>query len=159
MNDIYKKIFQMSNNDVLLIEYNMFFNDLRDICVFVIDDKDELLELKNVLHYIKSIDKDASFFCCTYGVDRSDDKIYVYCDNLFVLTSLCVEEVQSIFSKYDTLNNPFRGIVPSNITALSVDDMTSETIKYVIYDNGIIKDFHEAWGTVEISKIISILWD
>lgn len=159
MNAIPKKLFQMSNNDVLLIEYNMFFNDLRDVCVFVIDDKDELLELKNVLNIIKSIDKDASFFCCTYGVDRSDDKIHIYCDNLFILTYLCVEEVQSFFSKYDTLNNPFRGIVPSDITILSADDITAETIKYVIYDSGIIIDFHEEWGTAEISKIKSLLWD
>ena len=87
MNEIYKKLRQMNTNEILLVECNMFFKKLGDICFFVIDDKDELHELKKILKNIKSIDNDAFFFCCTYGVDRNDDKLYIYCDNLFICTS------------------------------------------------------------------------
>ena len=128
---VYDKLLQMGNNEVLLIEYNVFFKELSDICFFVIDDKDELQELKKILNNIKTIDHNASIFCCTYGVNRNDNKLYIYCDNLMINTFLCVEDLQSIFSKYDKINNHFRGIVPSDIAILSADDITAETIKCV----------------------------
>lgn len=156
---VHDKVLKMCNKEVLLIEYNMFFKDLSDICIFAIDDKDELQELKNVLMNIKAIDHNASIFCLTYGVDRNDDKLYIYCDNILINTFLCVEDLQSIFSKYDRINNPFRGIVPSYVTVLSKDDIINENIKYIIYDNGIIKEYQKEKIIDEINNTKSLLWD
>ena len=156
---VHDKLLQMGNNEVLLIEYNMFFKELSDICYFVIDDKDELQELKNILKNIKSIDHNASILCLTYGVDRNDDKLYIYCDNLLINTFLCVEDLQSIFSKYDKINNPFRGIVPSDIAVLSKDDIINENIKYIICDNGIIKEYQKEKEIIEINNTKSLFWD
>ena len=154
---VHDTLLQMGNNEVLLIDYYFFLKELGDICFFVIDDKDELQELNNILKNIKLIDHNASFFCCTYGVDRNNDKLFIYCDNLLIKTFLCAEDLRSLFSEYDKTNNPFRGIVPSDVTVLSEDDIINEKIKYIIYDNGIIKEYKKE--LIEINNSISLLWD
>ena len=156
---VHDKLLQMGNNEVLLIESNVFFKELSDVCFFVVDDEDELNELKKVLNDIKTIDHNASIFCCTYGVDRSDDKVYIYCDNLWIDTFLSVEDLQFVFSKYDKENNSFRGIVPSYVKVLSEDEIINENIKYIIYDNGIINDYKKENEIIEISNTKSLLWD
>ncbi len=145
----------MTNNEVLLMDSDLFFDDLKSICHFSIDDEDELLELKNVLARIKSIDNNAAVICCTYGIDRSNEKLSIYCDNIWIKTILSVDELQEIFSKYDTQGNPLRGIVPSDISLLSVDD---EEIKYVIYKDGTLKDYQEE-KKQGIDEIKSLFWD
>lgn len=159
MMNIHDKLLQVNDNEVLLIEYNSFFKELSDVCFFVIDDKDELKELNKILNIIKSIDNDASFFCYTYGVDKNDNNTFIYCDNLLINSFICIEELQSIFSKYDTFNNHFRGIVPSDMKILSEDDFINENIKYIIYDNGIVEEYQNGKEIIKINKVISLLWD
>ena len=156
MNNVYDFLLQMSNNEELLIEYNMFFKELSELCFFVIDDYNELKELHSVFKNIITIDNEASIFCCTYGIDKSSDKLCIYSDNIWISTVISKEELQKIFSQYDTINNSLRGIVPSDIAILSQEDIIGGNIKYVIYNNGDVQMYREEMMK---NEFVSLYWD
>lgn len=147
----------MNLGEVLLIEYDIFFEELSGVCFFSIDDNQELKELQNLLNQIKSYDNNASFYCCTYGLDRYNDKLYIYCDNIWINTKLPVDVLRSLFYKFDTVNNPLRGIVPLEINILT--DKSDMKINYVICNDGTICNYQEKFKKMEINRMKSILWE
>jgi hypothetical protein len=156
MNDaIFESITQ---EDYLLIEYDLFMGDMRQICSFVIDEEKELKELKNILLQIKKSDINVSAYVRTYGVDtRSDGNLFIYGDNIWLDTNITIDELNHIFSQYDEENNPLRGIVPYSISF--PEEELVDGLKYVFHNNGRIEDFSQFKLENKLANIKSIYWD
>lgn len=157
MNIINDLLLHSCNQGVLLIDYDCFFSELSDYCFFAIDDKEELWELKSVVDTIKSMDNEALVFCCTYGVEIQDDSIYS--DNLWINSSLSIDAIKAVFYKYDTVNNPLRGIIPTDIKKLLETSCDYSSIKYIVYSCDNYDLFETAGDVIDFSKTISLYWD
>lgn len=155
MNNLEKCLLQMQNNEELLVECNVFFDESNSFCNFAIDDKEELSELKRILKEIKSIDNTADIYCCTYGVDNND-ALYIYSDDIWVDTILSINELKALFVKYDTIHNPLRGIVPNDILELSEEELLKSDIVYVVSSSGDIIKYDEILNGKSIKRM---LWD
>ncbi|GEM_PF-4139224 len=159
MNDIIEMFYKLNNTDELLIEYELFFSKLKGYCFFVIDDAEELEELNSIISHIKSIDDKARVFCSTYGVDRINEQPYIYCDCLWIRSNMSINEIVSLFLKYDKVNHPLRTIVPSNISILSQEEMADNCIKYIICKNGEIHNSIDGKDGVISDDMIILYWD
>ncbi len=148
----------MTQEDSLLIEFDRFLGDMSKICSFVLDDENELKELTHILSQIKEIDKNATTYVRTYGVDkREDDTFFIYGDNLWLDTTIGVDELSELFFRYDEVDNPLRGIVPCYISSL--EEESFDGLKYVLYKDGRVEDFSRLIMGDNLKKFKSLYWD
>jgi len=159
MENINKKILEMNSKEGLLVEFDIFFNSKINGCHFVIEDDTELKEIRSIVNNIKYIDKSSSIFCCTYGVNIIDGNPFIYCDNVWVKTTLSIDDINAIFIKYDYEYNPLRPIIPSNITLLSEEEINNTNIKYIVLSDGSIHKYIDSLPTIKFDKFISVYWD
>ena len=112
--DLIKLINKYKNkilDDSILIEYDLFFNNLfKENCKFVFDNDKELKELNDVILEIKKIDKNAEIYVNTYGINFKNKRIFIYADTLWIDTIVKLDEIFNIF-------RGFSKIEPSSIVS------------------------------------------
>ncbi len=136
-------------DDSILIEYDLFFNNLfKENCKFVFDDDKELKELNDVILKIKKIDKNAEIYVNTYGINFKNKKIFIYADTLWIDTVVKLNEIFNIF-------RVFSEIEPSSIVSLDID----ETVSLVFSLDGRIEDYELFIRNRRLSKVKSLYWD
>lgn len=64
-----------------------------------------------------------------------------------------------MFYKYDTVNNPLRGIIPTDIKKLLETSCDYSSIKYIVYSCDNYDLFEAAGDVIDFSKTISLYWD
>ena len=122
-------------DDSILIEYDLFFNNLfKENCKFVFDDDKELKELNDVILKIKKIDKNAEIYVNTYGINFKNKKIFIYADTLWIDTVVKLNEIFNIF-------RVFSKIEPSSIVSLDIDETIDGTVSLVFSLDGKIEDY------------------
>ena len=72
---------------------------------------------------------------------------------------MSINEIVSLFLKYDKVNHPLRTIVPSNISILSQEEMVDNCIKYIICKNGEIHNSIDGKVGVISDDMIILYWD
>ncbi len=126
--DLIKLINKYKNkilDDSILIEYDLFFNNLfKENCKFVFDNDKELKELNDVILEIKKIDKNAEIYVNTYGINFKNKRIFIYADTLWIDTIVKLDEIFNIF-------RGFSKIEPSSIVSLDIDETIDGTISLV----------------------------
>lgn len=154
--DLIKLINKYKNeilDDSILIEYDLFFNNLyKENCKFVFDDDKELKELNDVILKIKKIDKNAEIYVNTYGINFKNKKIFIYADTLWIDTVVKLNEIFNIF-------RGFSKIEPSSIVLLDIDETIDGTISLVFSLDGRIEDYELFIRNRRLSKIKSLYWD
>ena len=53
---------------------------------FVLDEERDWILLEKDLMKIKELDPDAKAYACTYSIKKTDNGMYMYCDNLWLKT-------------------------------------------------------------------------
>ncbi len=140
-------------DDSILIEYDLFFNNLfKENCKFVFDDDKELKELNDVILKIKKIDKNAEIYVNTYGIDFKNKNIFIYADTLWIDTVVKLNEIFNIF-------RVFSKIEPSSIVSLDIDETIDGTVSLVFSLDGKIEDYESFIRNRRLSKIKSLYWD
>ncbi len=140
-------------DDSILIEYDLFFNNLfKENCKFVFDDDKELKELNDVILKIKKIDKNAEIYVNTYGINFKNKKIFIYADTLWIDTVVKLNEIFNIF-------RVFSKIEPSSIVSLDIDETIDGTVSLVFSLDGKIEDYESFIRNRRLSKIKSLYWD
>ena len=76
---------QISEDDSILIDYDLFFDDQKENCKgFVIDEEDELEKVLYVLSKLKKQFVDSTVYVCAYGEEiinnKGEEIIYAECD-------------------------------------------------------------------------------
>ena len=154
--DLIKLINKYKNeilDDSILIEYDLFFNNLfKENCKFVFDDDKELKELNDVILKIKKIDKNAEIYVNTYGINFKNKKIFIYADTLWIDTVVKLNEIFNIF-------RVFSKIEPSSIVSLDIDETIDGTVSLVFSLDGKIEDYESFIRNRRLSKIKSLYWD
>ncbi len=139
--------------DSILIEYDLFFNNLfKENCKFVFDDDKELKELNDVILKIKKIDKNAEIYVNTYGINFKNKNIFIYADTLWIDTVVKLNEIFNIF-------RVFSKIEPSSIVSLDIDETIDGTVSLVFSLDGKIEDYESFIRNRRLSKIKSLYWD
>ncbi len=140
-------------DDSILIEYDLFFNNLfKENCKFVFDDDKELKELNDVILKIKKIDKNAEIYVNTYGINFKNKNIFIYADTLWIDTVVKLNEIFNIF-------RVFSKIEPSSIVSLDIDETIDGTVSLVFSLDGKIEDYESFIRNRRLSKIKSLYWD
>lgn len=140
-------------DDSILIEYDLFFNNLfKENCKFVFDDDKELKELNDVILKIKKIDKNAEIYVNTYGINFKNKKIFIYADTLWIDTVVKLNEIFNIF-------RVFSKIEPSSIVSLDIDETIDGTVSLVFSLDGKIEGYESFIRNRRLSKIKSLYWD
>ena len=140
-------------DDSILIEYDLFFNNLfKEHCKFVFDDDKELKELNDVILKIKKIDKNAEIYVNTYGINFENKKIFIYADTLWIDTIVKLDEMFNIF-------RDFSEIEPSDIVSLDINETIDGTVSLVFSLDGRIEDYESFIRNRRLSKIKSLYWD
>ena len=140
-------------DDSILIEYDLFFNNLfKENCKFVFDNDKELKELNDVILKIKKIDKNAEIYVNTYGINFKNKNIFIYADTLWIDTVVKLNEIFNIF-------RVFSKIEPSSIVSLDIDETIDGTVSLVFSLDGKIEDYESFIRNRRLSKIKSLYWD
>ena len=140
-------------DDSILIEYDLFFNNLfKENCKFVFDDDKELKELNDVILKIKKIDKNSEIYVNAYGVPFKNKKIFIYADTLWIDTVVKLNEIFNIF-------RVFSKIEPSSIVSLDIDETIDGTVSLVFSLDGKIEDYESFIRNRRLSKIKSLYLD
>ncbi|MCI8752134.1 MAG: hypothetical protein HFH66_12425 [Lachnospiraceae bacterium] len=154
--DLIKLINKYKNkilDDSILIEYDLFFNNLfKENCKFVFDNDKELKELNDVILEIKKIDKNAEIYVNTYGINFKNKRIFIYADTLWIDTIVKLDEIFNIF-------RGFSKIEPSSIVSLDIDETIDGTISLVFSLDGSTEDYESFIRNRRLSKIKSLYWD
>ena len=154
--DLIKLINKYKNkilDDSILIEYDLFFNNLfKENCKFVFDNDKELKELNDVILEIKKIDKNAEIYVNTYGINFKNKRIFIYADTLWIDTVVKLNEIFNIF-------RVFSKIEPSSIVSLDIDETIDGTVSLVFSLDGKIEDYESFIRNRRLSKIKSLYWD
>lgn len=151
------KIINMNQNkisvDGILIEYDLFFGNLnKKLCRFAIDDNEELERLNNVILEIREIDKNVEIYVNTYGIDFTNEIMYIYGDTLWINTIIEIEELLNLFRNYPK-------VAPSDILLLEEDETIDGTVALVVLPDGKVEDYGSFIEKRQISKIKSLYWD
>ncbi len=117
---------------------------------FVLDEEADWLLLEKALKEIKELDPEAEVYACTYPIEKTDDGMYMYCDNLWIKTELKENQIAGIFSQY-------RQIEPCCIDRLAEDERNSVDI--YMMDETHYCDFADVMNEYETPNTISIYWD
>ena len=117
---------------------------------FVLDEKTDWILLEEAFMKIKTLDSAAKVYACTYPIEKKDNGMYMYCDNLWLKTKLKKSDVAEIFSKY-------RQIEPYCISELTNDE--KETVDIHIENEKQYYDFADVLNEFEKQTVISMHWD
>jgi len=154
--DLIKLINEYQNkilDDSILIEYDLFFNNLfKENCKFVFDDNKRLKELNDVISEIKKMDKNAEIYVNTYEINFKNKEIFIYADTLWIDTVVKLNEIFNIFKS-------FSKIEPSDIVLLDIDETIDGTVALVFPLDGRIEDYESFIRNRMLSKIKSLYWD
>lgn len=137
----------------ILVEYELFFNQVAEnCCKFAIDENGELETLNNVINKLISKDKNAEIYVNTYSMDFEEENIYIYADSFWIDTMLSSEEISDLFQE-------FRRVEPTDIVSLLKDETIDGTVALVIFQDGTIENYRSFFSRKEFSKIKSLYWD
>ena len=117
---------------------------------FVLDEETDWILLEKELMKIKELDPDAKAYACTYSIEKTDNGMYMYCDNLWLKTKLRKNEIIEIFSKY-------RRIEPYSISELTKDE--KESVDIYMRNEKQYCDFVDALDEFENQNVFSMYWD
>lgn len=117
---------------------------------FVLDEEVDWNLLENEFNQIRELDPKVKAYACTYPIEYNDNRIYMYCDNLWLKTKLPINQVAEVFSKY-------RRIEPYNISELTDDEKKS--VEVFIDKDFYYCDFTAAMDEFTEQNIISMYWD
>lgn len=136
-------------DNFVLIEYDLFFANIPDCCMFAIDDCEELEKLNSIIIKIKEMDKMAEIYVCTYIIDFTNRWKPVYADNIWVNTVIDITDMERLFGNC-------REIEPCYVV-LASDDDTMEGIPALIFSSeGAVLDYNTFIEKRELSKIKSL---
>lgn len=139
-------------DNFVLIEYDLFFNNIPDCCIFAVDDHEELEKLDNIIVKIKKKDKKAEIYVCTYFISFTNRWQPIYADNIWIDTVIDIKELEGLFAE-------FRGIEPYSIVSVADDDTLDGTPAMVFLSDGTDVDYSNFSKDKELSKIKSLYWD
>lgn len=153
LNEIYEK------NEGLLIDYDVFFKQMCDICYFSIEGECQLTELKQIISNLKDKYSESKIFLYTYAIKKNDNTIFLYSDIMWIETHMKKIEFTNIFSKYDTPNNEFRSMVPSEIFTINDDYFLTLEVDRVITNEDTIISFSDYLNNVDKNIVKLLYWD
>lgn len=143
---------EIQENGVLM-EYDLFFDNIRENCCrFSIDDNEELEKLKHVISKMKERDEKAEIYVCTYGIDLTEEKIFIYGDMLWIDTIIDLKELNTFFENC-------RKIEPSSIMLLSEDETLDGIVSLVFLSDGTVQNYESFIQKRELDQIKSLYWD
>lgn len=150
-----EKIIDFQNtvqDNFVLIEYDLFFNNIPDCCIFAIDDHEELEKLNDIIVKIRKLDKKTEIYVCTYIIDFSIHWQPIYADNIWIDTAINIKELEGLFAES-------REIEPCNIVSVADDDTLDGIPAMVFLSDGTDKDYSTFIKDKELSKVKSLYWD
>ncbi len=116
---------------------------------FVLDEETDWVLLEEELMKIKELDPKAKAYACTYPIEKTDNGMYMYCDNLWLKTKLRKTQIIDIFSKYHQVE-------PYNISELTEDE--KESVDIYMENEMQYCDFADALNEFENQNVISMYW-
>ena len=117
---------------------------------FVLDEETDWNLLEKEFMKIKELDPEAKAYACTYSIEKKNDGMYMYCDNLWLKTKLETNQIAEIFSEY-------RQIEPYSISELTEDE--KEAVDIYMGSETQYCDFADALNEFENQNVISMYWD
>ena len=153
LDEIIKKHQKEIADDSILIEYNLFFeNVMKQDCKFVLDENSEIGELDDIILTIKGIDRNAEIYVSTYGINWLDKKLFIYADTLWINTIIELDEISHLFQK-----NP--NIEPCDIALWDEDETLDGVAALVVLEDGKVESYKSFMEKRELGKIKSLYWD
>ena len=138
--------------EFVLIEYDLFFANIPDCCIFAIDDEEELKKLNSLVLKIRETDKKAEIYVCTYIIDFTHCWKPIYADNIWINTVIDLKKVETLFENC-------RGIEPCYVVLASDDDTLEGMPAMVFASDGMVLDYNSFIEKRELNKIKSLYWD
>ena len=117
---------------------------------FVLDEEADWILLEKAFERIKELDPGAEMYACTYPIEKTDNGMYMYCDNLWLKTKLKRNQIVEIFSEY-------RIIEPYSISELTEEE--KESVDIYMGNETQYRDFTDVLNEFENQNIISMYWD
>ena len=153
LNELVSKYKEKISKDSILMEYEMFFDNIaKNYCRFAIDKYKELEQLNDIILKIKENDKNAKIYVCTYGVDFKNNEIYIYGDTLWIDTIIDTNKIYDFFKSS-------KEIEPSDIVLLSDYETIDGTIALVFSSDDKVEDYKSFIKNIQLNKIKSLYWD
>lgn len=153
LDEIIKKHQKEIADDSILIEYNLFFeNVMKQDCKFVLDESSEIGELDDIILTIKGIDRNAEIYVSTYGINWLDKNLFIYADTLWINTIIEVEEIARLFKKTPNIE-------PSDIALWDEDETIDGAAALVVLADGKVESYKSFIEKRELGKIKSLYWD
>ena len=117
---------------------------------FVLDEETDWNLFEKEFVRIKELDPEAKAFANTYPIEKTNDGMYMYCDNLWLKTKLKVSQLAEIFSEYHQIE-------PCSISEMTQDE--KESVDIYIRNEKQYCDFTNALNEFENQNVISMYWD
>lgn len=153
LDEIIKKHQKEIADDSILIEYNLFFeNVMKQDCKFVLDESSEIEELDDIILTIKGIDRNAEIYVSTYGINWLDKKLFIYADTLWINTIIELDEISHLFKK-----NP--NIESCDIALWDEDETIDGVAALVVLEDGKVESYKSFIEKRDLGKIKSLYWD
>lgn len=146
---------QISEDDSILIDYDLFFDDQKENCKgFVIDEEDELEKVLYVLSKLKKQFVDSTVYVCAYGEEIINNKgeEIIYADSLWIHTKESVNNLVSFFEELDSLE-------PSAIFPLSETEDYFQKKILLFQSTGDIVNLKDKVNESFMKDIKCIYWD
>lgn len=117
---------------------------------FVLDEKMDWKLLEKDFGRIKELDPDAKAYASTYPIEKVNDGMYMYCDNLWLKTKLKISQIAEVFSEYHQIE-------PYSISELTKDE--KESVDIYMRNEKQYCDFVDALDEFENQNVFSMYWD
>ena len=150
-----EKIIDFQNavqDNFILIEYDLFFKNIPDCCIFAIDDHEELEKLNDIIVKIRKLDKKAEIYVCTYIIDFSIHWQPIYADNIWIDTVINIKELEGLFENC-------QGIEPCNVVLVSEDDTLEGVPTMIFTSDGKVQSYQSFSANKYLNNLKSLYWD
>ena len=117
---------------------------------FVLDEEMDWILLEKEFAKIKEFDLEIKVYACTYPIEKTDNGMHMYCDNLWLKTRLNKKQIAEIFSEY-------RRIEPYSISELTEDE--KESVDIYMGNETQYCNFADALHVFKNQNVISMYWD
>lgn len=151
--EVVKKCQNEMLDNGILIEYNLFFNEIaRGYCKFSIDNNKELNALKEIFLKIREKDKYAEIYVSTYGIDLAKNNISIYADTVWIYSIISVEELYYFFKEHSNIE-------PSDIELLMEDETIDKSVEVVVLKEYRLENYESFIQKRQLNMIKSLYWD
>lgn len=149
---------QIPEEHFILIDYDLYFDEIRGCCKgFVIDDPEALEQVKLFVSRLKNKISDIIVYVCAYGgsITNAKGEEILYADSFYLYTKTDLNFISDLFE-----DSNLREIEPSAIFPLSdaQEDYFQEKI-FLFKTTGDIVDLREEVDEIFMKDMKCIYWD